>query len=233
MGVAMDENLHKDHRKRVRRRYIDHGLDAFDDHQVLELLLYYAIPRRDTNELAHRLINEFGSLHDLFEAKPSEIAKRCDVSENVAVLVSLIPPVSRRYLSSKTKSITAIKSTKTAGELAISLFLGKTTESLYIICLNKHQGLIKAECVTQGNSGQAPIYPEEIAKAALRNNAEFVILTHNHPGGVLEPSKEDIIATKKIMKSLSAVGIMVLDHIIVSQDKFFSFTEKKVMPNNV
>ncbi len=229
----MGESIHKDHRKRVRTRYIDHGLDGFDDHQVLELLLFYAVPRRDTNELAHKMINEFGSLHDLFEANPLEISKRCNVSESVAVLVSLIPPVSRRYLYSKMKETPSIKSTKTAGELAISLFLGKTTESLYIICLNKHQGFIKAECVTTGNSGQAPIYPEEIAKAALRHNAAFVILTHNHPGGLLEPSKEDIIATRKIMKSLSAVGIMVLDHIIVSQNKFFSFTEKKVMPNNV
>ncbi len=227
----MTNNLHEGHRQRVRQRYIDSGLDNFEDHQILELLLFYCYPRKDTNEIAHKMLEEFGSLHALLEADPIQISKRCNVSINIAVLVSLIPPISRRYFYSKIEKVKAIKSSQMAGEIAISLFIGKTIESLFILCLDKHQKLIKAECVTKGNASQAPIYPEEIVKAALKYNTNYVILTHNHPGGALEPSSEDIEATKKIMKALKAVGISVLDHIIVADNKFYSLTEKKIMPS--
>jgi DNA repair protein RadC len=93
--------MHEGHRKRVKDRFLSEGLDAFEDHQVLELLLFYCIPRRDTNELAHRMIKEFGSLAGLFEAEPKDISKRCGVSENTAILVSLVPSLARRYFKAR------------------------------------------------------------------------------------------------------------------------------------
>lgn len=121
----MDKSLHEGHRKRVKERFANEGLDSFNDHQVLELLLFYAIPMKDTNELAHKMIKEYGSLSGLFEADSKDICKRCQVSENTAILVSLIPSLSRRYFKGKWGQKPILNSVTKAGEYAVSLFIGR------------------------------------------------------------------------------------------------------------
>lgn len=132
----MEKNLHEGHRKRVKERFIIEGLDSFNDHQVLELLMFYAIPMKDTNELAHKMIKEFGSLSGLFEANPKDICNKCGVSENSAILISLIPSLARRYFKGKWGEKIVLNSASKAGEYSVSLFVGKHYENFYIICLD-------------------------------------------------------------------------------------------------
>ncbi|KUO76548.1 MAG: hypothetical protein APF77_05310 [Clostridia bacterium BRH_c25] len=222
----MEKKIHEGHRQRVKTRYLSEGLDAFEDHQVLEMLLFFSIPMKDTNELAHKMIHEFGSLAGLFEADPKDICKRCGVSENTAVLVSLIPSLARRYSRVKWGDKPVINSSIKAGEYAVSLFAGRTYENFFIICLDSQNRVNYAALVHEGTINEAPVYPRLIVETALRHQANSIILTHNHPGGSMEPSSADIDTTKKIVAAIEAISIKVMDHIIVAGEKYYSFAEK-------
>ncbi len=228
----MKENLHAGHRQRVREKFMQSGLDSFNDVQIVELLLFYCVPRRDTNELAHILLNEFGTLHNLLEADPLDIMRRTGLSESAAVFLSLIPQVTMRYSKSKWDKRQCIDTSKKAGEYAVSLYYGKTVECFYLICLDKQQNLIHAELMNKGTTDAAPVYPRQIVEVALKHRASYVLITHNHPGGSLEPSHDDIVATKKIIKALKTVDIFVIDHIIVAGEAYLSFSEKKIFPKD-
>jgi len=222
----MDKKLHQGHRQRVKARYMSEGLDAFEDHQVLEMLLFYCIPMRDTNELAHKMIREFGSLAGLFEADPRDICKRCGVSENTAILISAIPSLARRYFKSKWGKKPVLNSSTMAGEYAISLFAGRTYEAFFVICLDSQNGVNNAVLVHEGTINEAPVYPRIIVETALRHQANSIILAHNHPGGSLHPSREDMEITRRLVTALGAISIKVVDHIIVGGDKYMSFAER-------
>ena len=222
----MDKKLHEGHRQRVKTRYLTEGLDAFEDHQVLEMLLFYCIQMKDTNEPAHKMIKEFGSLAALFEADPKDICKRCDVSENTAILVSLIPSLSRRYFKGKWGDKPVLNSSSKAGEYAVSLFTGRTYEAFFVICLDAQNRVNYAALVHEGTINEAPVYPRVIVETALRHQANSIILAHNHPGGTLQPSNADLEVTKRIATALEAISIKVQDHIIIAGDKFVSFAEK-------
>ncbi len=225
----MEKKVHEGHRQRVRSRYLTEGLDGFEDHQVLEMLLFYCIPIRDTNELAHKMIREYGSLANLLEADPKDICKRCGVNENTAILISCIPSLARRYFKAKWGEKPVLNSSSLAGEYAVSLFAGRTYEAFYVICLDAQSRVNSAALVHEGTINEAPVYPRLIVEAALRHQANSVILSHNHPGGSLQPSKADIEVTKRIKAALEAISIKVVDHIIVGGDKFTSFAEKGLM----
>lgn len=225
----MSKNVHTGHRQRVKGRYLSEGLDAFEDHQVLELLLFYAIPRMDTNELAHRMIKEFGSLAGLFEADAKDIARRCNVSENTAILVSLIPSLSRRYFLGKWGEKPIINSSSKAGEYSVSLLAGRIYEVFCVICLDTQNRVNHADMVHEGTINEAAIYPRLIVETALRHQASSIILAHNHPGGSLQPSGADIRVTKQIVTALDSISIKVLDHIIVAGDRYTSFAERGLL----
>lgn len=226
----MIEKIHDGHRKRVKQRYLSEGMDGFEDHQVLELLLFYAIPMKDTNELAHKLLKEFGSLSNLFEADVKDIMRRGGISENTAILVSLIPSLTRRYLNRKWGDKPQLSSSIKAGEYVLSLFAGRTYEAFFCICLDSQNRVNFSALVNEGTINEAPVYPRLIVETALRHQANSVILAHNHPGGTLQPSTADINITKNICSALGAISIKVVDHIIVAGTKYFSLAEKGLMP---
>ncbi len=225
----MEKNVHQGHRQRVKTRFLTEGLDGFEDHQVLEMLLFFSIPMKDTNELAHKMLNEFGSLAGLFEADPKDICKRCGVSENTAVLVSLIPSLSRRYFNRRWGDKPVLNSSSKAGEYAVSLFAGRTYEVFFVICLNSQNKVNYAALVHEGTINESPVYPRLIVETVLRHQANSVILAHNHPGGSLQPSQEDMAITKKIASALEPISVQVMDHIIVAGDKYMSFKERNLL----
>ena len=225
----MAEKLHDGHRKRIKARYLVEGLDSFPDHQVLEMLLFYCIPMKDTNELAHKMIREFGSLAGLMEADANDICTRCSVSENVAILVSVIPSLARRYVKGKWGDKPVLNSSTKAGEYATTLFVGRTYEAFYLICLDSQNRVNYAALVHEGTINEAPVYPRIIVETALRHQSNAVILAHNHPGGTMQPSKADIEVTKQIAATLEGISIQVADHIIVAGDRYFSFVEHNLL----
>ncbi|WHH60660.1 DNA repair protein RadC [Petroclostridium sp. X23] len=223
------KNLHEGHRKRVKERFLKEGLDSFNDHQVLELLMFYAIPMKDTNELAHRMIKEFGSLSGLFEANPKDICNKCGVSENSAILISLVPSLARRYFKGKWGEKIVLNSASKAGEYSVSLFVGKHYENFYIICLDSQNRVKHSALVHEGSINEVPVYPRIIVELALRHQAHSIILAHNHPGGSLKPSQEDINITNTIVSVLESIDIKVRDHIIVSGDKYISLKQNNFL----
>ncbi|MDR0272907.1 MAG: DNA repair protein RadC [Clostridiales bacterium] len=225
----MKQNPHVNHRKRVRERYRSQGLDGFAEHEVLELLLFHCYPRCDTNEIAHNMLQKFGSLHNLFEADIETLTATLNCSENVAVFLNLIPAVTKRYFFSKWGAGIIISNEKIAGEFAIDLFVGQTVESFYVICLNKKFKLINVARISKGTTDEAPVYSREIVREAIKNNATDLILTHNHPGGVIKPSRNDIDITRRIIEGVEIMnlGIKVIDHIVVCGDTYYSFAARR------
>ena len=223
-------DIHKGHRDRMKKYFLNNGLDSFSDHQVLELLLFYCVPRRDTNELAHKMIKEFGSLYNLFDSDPYVVSRKCEVSLNVATLISLMPQIARRYYTSKfLLDKPVLNSTKKIGNYAIALMLGRVVEHFFIICLNNQRKLIESVLVAEGTVDETPIYPRKIVEIALKYHATSIVLVHNHPGGSLLPSEQDIKSTKKIISVLEPINIEVLDHIIVSGNEYYSFVENEIL----
>jgi DNA repair protein RadC len=228
--MADGDNVHSGHRQRLRQRFVEEGgLDSFQYHEIIELLLFYAIPRRDTNELAHRLIDSFGSFHNLLNATPEEISDCCNVSENTAVLISMLPHIAKRYMTSvwdETGKVIASKSD--AFEIFKPIALGEQRERFYLACLDKSYRLIRVVKLTEGDTNGTMVYIDKIIEVVLRYKAAFAIIAHNHPGRTMKPSAEDIAATNEIKKALDIVNVRLVDHIIVCGDKCYSFAQNSL-----
>lgn len=215
----------------MKEKFVKQGADAFLDHQLLEMLLFYAYPRRDTNEIAHKMINEYGNFHNLFEADPMDISRRCNVTINVATIISLTLAIAKRYTYNRwEKPKEIISNPKKAAELAISLFIGAKVEQLYMICLNVQKQLIHTAKLVEGDLSEIYLYPRLFVETALKFQAVNVIITHNHPGGTLSPSRGDIEGTRELIAALRTIRVEVIDHIIVAGNCYYSFMEKKMLP---
>lgn len=225
----MDKNPHRGHRQRVKNRVIKEGIDSFEDHQILELLLFYCIPMKDTNELAHDLILAFGSLSGVFDADPQDLCEKVGVSENTGMLLTLIPALARRYQQGKYTEKAELGSTTKAGAYAMTLFTGRRNEVFYVICLNSQNKVNHATLLHEGTINEAPVYPRLIVETALRHQATSIILAHNHPGGSRQPSQADVEVTKKIKIATEAISITVADHIIVAGEGYYSFAENRIL----
>ena len=222
----MRQGLHEGRRARMRKRYLnDNGLDSFAEHEALELLLFYCIPRKDTNELAHKMLLEYGNLANLFDAHPKDIAKRCGVSENTAILIGMIPQLAKRYFQSKWEKSIRLATSQEAGRYLIGLFAGRNTEAFYILCLDAQRRLNHAALISEGTVEEAPVYIRNIVQTTLLYNSVSVVLAHNHPGGSVAASGADIEATRQIIRAFELLEIGVLDHIIVAGNRYFSFAE--------
>ncbi|WKY48748.1 DNA repair protein RadC [Eubacteriaceae bacterium ES3] len=225
----MEENLHAGHRQRVKNRVLNDGLSGFEEYQILEFLLFYSIPRKDTNEIAHKLIERFGTLANVFEASINDLCQVDGLTKNSALLLTMLPDLTKRYQISKIKDKPIISSSKSAGDYVMNLFTGKLYEVFYLLCLDSQNRVNYALLLHEGTINEAPVYPRNIVESALRHQAVSVILAHNHPGGSLKPSHEDINVTQRIKQALEHISIKVIDHIIVAEDRFYSFAENGVL----
>jgi len=217
---------HEGHRERMRTRYRNGGLDGFADHEVLEMLLYYCYPRGDINPRAHGMLKQFGSLHSLFEADVEALMERLDCSENVAVLLNLVPALANRYNRSKWAQKFKLDNERAAGEYAMDLFMGHTSERFYVLSLDSQLRLKNTSLISEGTVDETAVYPREVARVAIQDKVTNVILAHNHPGGSLKPSHADAEVTRQISDGLAYLGVKVLDHIIVAGDTYYSFASR-------
>ena len=216
------ENLHEGHRKRMKERFIKSGLDDFAPHNILELLLFYSIPRGDTNPVAHRLIDTFGSLSGVFDATPEELAKVDGVGENSAILISMIPQIARKYLEDKADTANIVGGCSDIGAFLLPKFVGRTNEALMMVSIDNKNKIISCSVVAEGTVDSAKVSRRKIMEEAMKVKATRVILAHNHPCGVAAPSSEDVVMTKEIGRLFAQVGIELVDHIIVANDDYVS-----------
>ena len=224
----MSKEIHKNHRIRMRNRFLEHGLDNFADHEILELLLYYAIPRGDVNPLAHRLIDEFGSLASVLEASPEDIRKIDGAGESVATLLHLMPPLLQRYQLSKVKG-KQYNSTEKLGELLVSYYAGKPNETVSVILMDNNCRIIRIHEIGQGSACASQISERELVRAALQYNAANVVLAHNHPRGVCQPSRADITSTARLRELLKRMEVSLVDHIIIAENHWMSLAASQYL----
>lgn len=221
------KNVHEGHRERMRNKYVNKGIEVFEQHEILEMLLFYAIPRKNTNDIAHRLLEACGSLSAVFDAPfdaPIDILMQQGLSYNAAVLLHMIPDLSRAYQSDKFDNEEKIITDENIGKKMVHLFAGKNEECVYAFFLDakgkeKYSGII-----SKGDASSAPLFSKDIVSIAARCKAVTVIIAHNHPSGVAFPSRADLEATADIADALDTIGIHLADHIIVADRDYISLS---------
>ena len=220
------DSVHKGHRERLREKCLTNGLESLAPHEVLELLLFNAIPRRDTNPIAHMLLDKYGgNLSKVFEADMEELKTVPGIGDNAAFLIHLIPQLARVYKSSKWEKGKSLGTDEELGMFAIDLCVGKTEEEFVVICLDSNKNLKTYAVLEKGTVNEVNVYIRKIAEYAMKAKAVNLVLVHNHPGGSHIPSRNDRILTKEIIKALSALSLNVIDHIIVAGDRKYSMKE--------
>ncbi len=220
------ETLHAGHRKKLRERYIkEKGFEHFEDHQILELLLFYAMPQKDTNPLAHLLLKEFGSMKNVLEARPEQLMTVPGIGEQAATLISMVVPLAKVWERCAMEQPTRIGNSRDAAHYCLSLLAGERTERFYVICLNAQCNLLGQRRISEGTLSEVAAYPRSVVETALNYNAHSVLLCHNHPGGTCAPSREDIASTLQLQRILQALNILVLDHIIVAGNNTYSMIQ--------
>lgn len=223
------QEMHAGHRERLRRRFAKVKLEGFSEHEILELLLTFAIPRKDTNETAHALINRFGSLHKVFEANMQELKEVEGVGDSAATLIMLMLPLMRAYLVSCRSEQAVLKNTQAYKSYARSLLIGETYEHFEAVALDAKARVIANKRIASGDEGLAVISVRRLMSFLLGSNAHSVLLAHNHPQGEALPSKDDIEMTHKIQSLCANLGINTVDHIIISNTQAYSFKENDLL----
>lgn len=216
---------HKRHRQRLKKRFLNEGLENFEKHNILELILFYSIPREDTNPLGHRLIDHFGSLSAVFDAEYEDLLKVKGVGENTALLLKLCPAITKAYMDDRNRIGVVLSDTKDLSDFLIPKFAGETNEVVYLICLDNRRRVLSCEKVDEGTVNESKLHPRKIAEIALLHNATAVVVAHNHPNAYAMPSKSDVRTTAHILHSLHNLGIYLVDHIIVSDTEAVSMED--------
>ncbi len=223
-AVIKVDDAHKEHRKRMMTRLKRDGASTFFDHELVEMLLYYAIPRGDTNPAAHRLLNEFNGINGVFKADASALKGIHGVGEKSSMLINIVGELLRRsVIKTEISESYRITNTSQAVTYCKTLFLDKKYECLYAICLDIKGKVIADGYICEGVIDQVPAYSRKVVETALRHTAYTVIIAHNHPGGECSPSREDDEVTEKFRIALEAIGITLNDHIIIGDDGYFSY----------
>ena len=220
---------HEGHRERLRERFRKEGLENFQPHEVLEFLLTYTISRKDTNPIAHNLLDRFGSFEAVLEATEDELAQVDGIGERSATLIHLIPAISAYYLNAKSSQTHFIcDSTKKIGQYLVPKYLGQTDECVYLLSLNNRKQLLACDLVGHGSVSSSPVYFRKISQILLRHEATAAVISHNHPKGFALPSSEDINITRALSSFLKSLEVELLDHIIISGTDFVSLRDSGV-----
>lgn len=222
-----NKNLHKDHRQRVRARYLADGIQSMADHNILELLLFYGVPYKDTNDMAHELIERFGDLSSVLDAPVDELTKVKGIGENAATLIHLTRDIAKKYGEQKTATKIPLATEERFTDFLKLKYAGETREIIYMVFINSHGRMVRCVKVCDGSPESVSVDNRTIMEAALKQDGCDIILAHNHPNGFAVPSTADVRATHDIIPLLKAVKVNLIDHIIVADDDCFSMAQSK------
>lgn len=225
MSTPKSVSVHKDHRKRLKERFLLEGLDNFTQIQALELLLFYCIPRKDTNPIAHALLDRFGSLSRVLEAPAEELKQVEGIGPEAATFLRLLPEISRYYQVNCAQRVEILTSTSACGHYLMPYFANRRNETVFLLCLDAKCKVLCCREVGEGSVNSASVPLRRIVEMALAENATSVVLAHNHPSGVAVPSHEDVATTLRLATALNAVEIILADHIVTVEDDFVSMVQ--------
>ena len=212
--------MHENHRDRVKKRFLSEGLDSFEPHNVLEMLLFYAIPQRDTNELAHTLIERFGSLDRVFDAPIEDLMAVHGIKEHSATLIKMIPALARRYAMEKNKPGQIFNTTEAMGKYFVSRYTGVTVETVLFLLLDNKFQMIDCVKIHEGSVNSCEITVRKLTEIAIKKRASMVVLAHNHPSGLAIPSAADLYTTQQLQAALDFLSIKFLAHIVVAGENY-------------
>ena len=209
----------------MRQRFLKGGLENFADHEVLELLLYYAIPRQDTNPIAHALMERYGALSAVLNAPVEDLKKVPGIGESAAILLKLAPQVYSRARLADAEQETVLNTVSRVGAYLLERFSGERNEVLYQLCLDRKGRLLACKRLGEGGVTNVDLNVRLLMENAILTSASVVILAHNHPSGVALPSDDDRAATKRAKDALDTIGVKLVDHIIVADGDFVSMEQ--------
>lgn len=218
-------SVHDGHRQRMKERFYTGGLDGMKDHEVLEMLLFYCIPRRNTNEIAHRLLNEFKTLPRVFNATVKELEKVEGMGHNAATFISFVRQLDRFFDKEQINDEDIMGSMDKCYRYLVKRFIGRKNETVMLLCLDAKCMVLGCHIVGEGSINSAGVSIRKIVDIALSTNASSVILAHNHPSGIALPSPEDVQTTKRVATALHMVDVILNDHIVVADDDFVSILQ--------
>ena len=220
-GKEVPANVHSGHRQKVRNRFYECGFDGMAEHNIIEFLLFFGIPRKDTNEIAHELISRFGSFSRVLEAKREDLMKVKGMTENAACLITMILPLYSKYIDDLTSRQADLTTTKDVVDFLRGL-LNKQTEQVYMLCFDTNHSYITCKLIGEGDIDSATFDVRKIASVVLETNASIVLLAHNHPHGIHLPSKQDVDVTQALYNFLKTLKVSLADHIIISDSGYCS-----------
>lgn len=224
------------HRKRLRERYEKRGLESLQNYEIIELLLTFSLPYRDTKPIAKELINKFGSIKGIFDASPSDLKSIPYIKDKTVALITFIKEISALYRKEMAQEIPVSVNIQELAGYCIERFGNNKDEELHVIYLDSKSSIIKEdlsfpakELYFKGTADKAPVYPRKIMEEAIKLKANALIIVHNHPDGRIEPSKDDINLTKALDIATKSLGISLYDHLVVTSNAYLSFREKKLL----
>lgn len=217
--MAEKKNIHSGHRQRLKERFLREGLDGFEKHNILELLLFYTIPQRDTNPIAHALLNRFGSLSGVFSASLEELCTVNGVSEHTATLIKLIPEIWRNAACEVLPDV-RYDSVDKLGRLLIDRFAGMTVEVIFLVLMDNSWHILEIVKLGEGSVNQVRMDTRKLIEHAIRTNAAMAVLAHNHPNGTLVPSPEDMVTTTEVAHAFRTIRVEFLEHLLIAGNRY-------------
>lgn len=223
-------DYNRGHRRRLNQRFLNSGLETLHEYEALELLLTFVIRRQDVKIRAKALLEKFSSLKGVLDAETDDLKRIEGIGDRSAVLFKLVKETASLYLKQKAKEKKQVTCTTELLDFCKTVMGGKKDEEFCVIYLDVQNQIIEFETVQKGIVNQAVVYPRQVLENALKKKASAIILAHNHPSGHVRPSDADIRLTKTIQETAKVLDILVHDHIIIGENRFFSFREEGLMP---
>ena len=228
--MAEEKNPHAGHRKRMRDRVEQQGFANLEPHEALELVLYFTNPRKNTNKLAHELIDRFGDFAGVLEASEADLMTVDGVGPSTARMLHLLPEISRYYTKCRTQERKCLKTTEQLTAYLAQQFEGAVQERALLLALDSRSRVKATLWLRDGTSDRVSFAIKDVVAAALKGGTDSVVLCHNHPNGVALPSREDLQATENIVRALGLVRVHLRDHIILTETESFSMREENRLP---
>ncbi|MBO4868238.1 MAG: DNA repair protein RadC [Clostridia bacterium] len=214
------------HRQRLKSRFLEYGLDTFNEINALELMLFYALPRQDTNPLAHRLLDRFGSFAGVLDADYAELIEVEGVSDHTATFLKTLPDAARYYQRSKLGGRIVLPTLTDIGEFLVKQYVGVTSERVLMLMLDNGRSLISCEKLHEGSVSSAAVSIRMMAELALKRRAAAIVLAHNHPSGIAVPSPDDIMVTREFKNAMITLEIEFIDHFIIADNRYCTILNK-------